>query len=611
MPIQPPAPQAVTVPSRLQRLTADALWLEKSCAGQKLLDSVVVDSVIIRICSIRLITQPSSFVLEPNRTGASSSAAGSTQVVKCIWMPRREEFHILGQKYTADLSYLHHVIHSPSLPNMIDTFYDGLDQGTGVDFGMLLLLLAICGSTTYSWTPLDSTRCLYASIAEAGSQTTAWLKAALDMVDQVHRMAHASLEGIQGMIILFFVVCNLEGISFRARSLLAQSIAMGRELCLHLIDHSGNSVAKESASMDSVRAEMGRRVWWYLAASDWMLAQFSVPQEGTFMVHPQQMAVRKPRNANDEDLVDGREIIDRPPDEPTSVSYLLQRIRLAEVCHGLLDLCPSILMNPESMDYGHVLEVDRRLRKYITEMPGFFSLDNNRWNGPQPSDPRRYPSIAVQRYMLNVLLHRQLCKLHLPYLVRGAVEPTFAYSHDECIKSARLIIEIEHQLRKENFPSVSFRQQTNVVLRSVFVACIALILDSCLGANSRNSLASGEEIVDAWSILQQARAYSPVASELLELSIQVLSNHTVTHPALEALGSQPKGKFHSQRGRTPPMTPDYGCGENSKNGTDTLPPALETETGNLEQQFEAFQGATDLDSIDWDRLFWGLDAPFI
>ncbi|KAF4508292.1 hypothetical protein G6O67_004696 [Ophiocordyceps sinensis] len=69
-----------------------------------------------------------------------------------------------------------------------------------------------------------------------------------------------------------------------------------------------------------IKTEIGRRVWWYLVASDWMLSQFSVPQEGTYTVHTKQMAVKKPRNVHDEDMVDGRDVIDRPLDEPTCVS---------------------------------------------------------------------------------------------------------------------------------------------------------------------------------------------------------------------------------------------------------------------------------------------------
>ncbi|KJZ78857.1 hypothetical protein HIM_01630 [Hirsutella minnesotensis 3608] len=601
-PQQPLIPSAV--PSRLQRLTADALWLEKSCSGQQLLDSLVADPITFRTCPIRLITKPSSFVAEPS-AGPSSPAVAS-QVVRCIWIPRREEAHVLEQKYISDVGHLHHILHAPSLTGLIDSMYDCLEQGGEINLGTLLLLLSICTSATYSWTTHDDSRCLFVNAAEANSQMTGWLKAALDVVDHAHRITHVSMEATQAMIILFYALCGVEGVSSRARTLVAQSIAMGRELALHSIDY-----PKDSASqMDSVKAEIGRRVWWYLAASDWMLSQFSVPQEGTYTIHPSQMAVRKPRNIHDEDLVSGQDTVDRPLDEPTCVSYLLQRVKLAEVCHSLVDRSPFVLLSPEAMDYGQVMEVDTRLKRFMKEMPSFFSLDNVAWSHLPATDPRRSPTITVQRYTLNILLHRQLCKLHLPYLARGTVEPAFAYSHVECLKSARLIIHIEHQLRKEDLPFVSFRQRTNMVLRSVFIACIALVLDACMGTESQEGFATGEEVTDAWSILQEAKDQSPLASKLLELSIQVLGQHRAAHPALETLKSLSTGKLRPHGG-TPPMTPESANPDDRRIINASMQVEPESETAFLEQQWQALQGRMDLDSIDWDRLFWGLDAPFI
>ncbi|KID90675.1 Fungal transcriptional regulatory protein [Metarhizium guizhouense ARSEF 977] len=602
-----PPTSLAAVPSRLQRLTADALWLERSCSGQKLLDSVVADPITFRTCPIRLITKPSGFIFEPE---AAPGAFGVTQAIRCIWLPRREEAHILLQKYLSDVSHFHHIIHAPSMGGLIDATYNGLEQGDRVDIGAILLLLSICTTTTYAWTTFDDSRCLFANYVEANSQATSWLKASLDVADHAHRTAHLSVECVQGMIVMFYVLCSLEGVSSRARSLVAKSIAMGRELALHRIDYSSNGSSGEVAGADTVKTEISRRVWWYLTATDWMLAQFSVPQEGTYTIHPNHMAVRKPRNVDDEELISGRDVPDHAAEKPTCVSYFLQRIRLAEVCHGLLDRSPFILLSPETLDYRQVMEVDAKFKQFISEMPSFFSLGNTSLKDLPLDDPRCSPNITVQRYTLNLLLHRQLCKLHLPYLARGAVETPFAYSQEMCMKSARIIIQVEHQLRKENLVYVSFRQRMNMVLRSVFIATIALVLSACLGGDGDNGTASGEEVADAWRILEEARHQSPVASKLLELSVQVLKKHRGNHPALEAVNNHAAGKGRPPGG-SPPMTPDSGHRDDGTNGM--LPPQTtpESETAYLEQQWQALQGRMDLDAIDWDRLFWGLDAPFI
>ena len=346
--------------------------------------------------------------------------------------------------------------------------------------------------------------------------------------------------------------------------------------------------------------------------ADWcscrMLAQFSAPLEGSYSVNPRHMAVRRPRNADDDELIDGQEPPDHPMEVPTSVSYFLQRIRLAEVCHSLLDRAQFGVLNPETMDYGQVMEVDAKFQKFMEDLPAFFSIDAAGLQDLPANDRRRGQTITAQRFTLNLLLHRQLCKLHLPYLARGTVEPRFAHSREMCLKSARIIIAMDKELKKERFLLVSLRQRMNIVLRSIFIATIALVLDACL-SGERDNVATGDEVARAWIILEEAKDQSPVASKLLELSMQVLKKHQINHPALEAVQNRLAGQVHPNG--TPPMTPDSGRRDISKNNMISQQPNAESEAAYLERQWQAMQGRMDLDSIDWDRLFWGLDAPFI
>jgi hypothetical protein len=41
-------------------------------------------------------------------------------------------------------------------------------------------------------------------------------------------------------------------------------LLLGREQGLHQIDHESNA-----AAANTLKAEMGRRLWWYLIATDW------------------------------------------------------------------------------------------------------------------------------------------------------------------------------------------------------------------------------------------------------------------------------------------------------------------------------------------------------
>ena len=338
-----------------------------------------------------------------------------------------------------------------------------------------------------------------------------------------------------------------------------------------------------------------------------MLSQCNTPHEQTHTLSPMHMAVKKPRNANDEEIIEGKEVINRSIEEPTSVSYLIQRIRLAEVLHNILDGSP---ITGRQMTHLRVMEVDRELNQFILEMPNFFLLDDPILDALPTSDPRRSPSITVQRYALNILIHRQLCKLHLPYLIRGIVDPSVAYSRKQCLKSARLVICAEHLLRKETSPFLSFRLRMNIALHGIFLACTALVLDACSEDGTQDTTWSGAEIADVWHTLYQAQSQSSSALRLLELSIQVLESHKPSHPALKAFRSQ-LSAMPGPYGGLIPMTPDSSRQFDSGNRYSQLQTNPELDSAYLEQQWHQIPGNFELDKIDWDRVPWGRGASFM
>ncbi|TFA99471.1 Mitochondrial distribution and morphology protein 10 [Trichoderma ghanense] len=600
--------------SQLQLVTADVLGLEKNCSSQKVLDSLAPPPLTFRTRSIRTITSPSFFVLHPS---SSPALTEQVRVIKCICLPLRADAHILLDKFIKDVLHFHHIFHTPSLPLAVDRFYDAVEQGEPVDIGQLMVILAICCSSTHTWTRFDDSKGLFDRSADANAQTAGWLTTALDVIHHAHLAAHASLACIQGIVVVFFMICSLEGISARARLLHAQAVAMAQEIGLHYLDAPNPSSQARLLKKSTVEAEVGRRTWWYLTDTDWMLSRLSVPQQGAYTILPSQMAVRKPSNANDVDIVDGQEVVDRPLDEATSVSYLLQRIRLAELFYSLGSHDKSLNWNSEEADYGKIMEADMKLRQFMRELPWFFRLENSSaLSKLPPSDIRRSSDITIQRYMLNMIFYGQICKLHLPYLARGTVNPGFAYSHDSCLKAAQRIIYIEHRMRAENSTFVLFRQRMNVKFRSIFIACVVFVLDGCLttneggGTGAGGSAAGGGDatMTDAWKILHEARGQSPLASELLHMSIQILRKYRASHPALQALQMEKQSREAMSLGQR-----DTLGGEVTERGemlvgseakrTDTI----EVDNVDLDKLWETLQGR----GRDWNNLFWSLGPPLI
>lgn len=163
-----------------------------------------------------------------------------------------------------DIDHVHHVVHSPSLLTILDKVYACLDHQGQIKAGFLILLLSIFASSTHSWVQKDCERGLFSTSVEANSQSPLWLKVTEDVLDIAHRTSRVSVEGIQGIIIASFVMGNSEGISRRCRSFHNLALLLARELGLHRLDHPSNTHLANTA-----QAEIGRRVWWYLAASDW------------------------------------------------------------------------------------------------------------------------------------------------------------------------------------------------------------------------------------------------------------------------------------------------------------------------------------------------------
>ena len=221
------------------------------------------DDIVFRTCPIRLITQSSSYVFQNSKV---PSALLSIEPTRCIWLPSRDEAKALVDKYITDLNYLHHITHCPSTRASVDDVYDSLEQQSQLHVGSVALLLAICSDVTYSWTAQDQWRQVFTDVKEANSQAVFWTKAALDVIDHCQRNAHVSLDCIQGHIILSYVICNLEGISMRARALIARATTLSHEMGLHRIDYPHNLPSEQLVGL---KAEVGRRVWWYLVGTNW------------------------------------------------------------------------------------------------------------------------------------------------------------------------------------------------------------------------------------------------------------------------------------------------------------------------------------------------------
>lgn len=221
------------------------------------------NKVVFRICPIQHFLEAQQYI---NQNTFPSST--SFEPVRCVWLPQYAEAQILLGKYIKHIDHIHHVVHTPSLPHILDEVYTSINQQGQVKPGNVILLLSIFASTTHAWTRRDLECGLFPTPADANNQSPLWVKAIEDVLDISHRTTSVSIEGIQGSLITMFVLGDLDGISRRCKSVFNMAFLLARELRLHCIDHPSNAHLANTA-----QAEMGRRVWWYIAASDWFVPE--------------------------------------------------------------------------------------------------------------------------------------------------------------------------------------------------------------------------------------------------------------------------------------------------------------------------------------------------
>lgn len=203
-------------------------------------------------------------------TSNSTETNGSfeNKPTKCVWLPLYEESKQIIGKYLDEITHLHHVVHIPSIRVLVDELYQSLNLKTTVQLGQVSLLLAMLASTAFFWTERDMSKPVFSSVAEADAQSKTWMKMALEILEYSRLTNSESLEDIQTMIIIAFLVCNIVGITSLVRHLCATATSTAWQLSLNRIDHPNNAHL-DLPRPDSVRAEMCRRVWWYLVATDW------------------------------------------------------------------------------------------------------------------------------------------------------------------------------------------------------------------------------------------------------------------------------------------------------------------------------------------------------
>lgn len=297
---------------------------------------------------------------------------------------------------------------------------------------------------------------------------------------------------------------------------------------------------------------MRRRIWCAILTSD-AISSFVVGLPG--MIRAVDHDTAEPRNIHDWELYEGMTELppSRPPSEVTPVSYLIAKTRLFRPLGAVVDFVSSL--RPDSYDVA--LQIDKQLSRAHFQLPPHLQMRDLEESASDLS------SDVNRRVQLEFLFHQGVCVLHRRFLVPGRLDSRFAHSHEQCIKSAVVLLNLQSILYE-------FAKMTDSVKAQHWyhVSCIsqefilpAVIL--CLDLRHRKKGLTEGGTPRSWSGDPQQKAMLEALTTACKIwrAVQDISPETwkvyrVLSQLLEALGVDEEDSSSIPQKRAPkPSTP--------------------------------------------------------
>lgn len=253
--------------------------------------------------------------------------------------------------------------------------------------------------------------------------------------------------------------------------------------------------SKAFPNITPFQGEMRRRVWSFVRQSDILFScQVGLPS----MVRMADSDTELPRNLYDDDFDENCKELppSRPPSEPTPLSYLITKSRLANVLGQAIEQTSSL----QNTSYDKIMEMDAELRRAQEMIPDHLHI---RPIEDSPLDPlvlimSRFsvslkPFAIFRRidcFQVMSVYHRAQCMLHRKYLLRARENPRFTHSRKTCIESALELLQYQSMLHVETRPMGRLRSRQNRVTTLNSSDFLQAATTLCLDLHHGNNLPS-------------------------------------------------------------------------------------------------------------------------
>lgn len=180
-------------------------------------------------------------------------------------LPDQGTADVLLNHYIANVSWVYHIIHSPTVRAQLQGIYTSLNACKLPNLPHLAVVATIISIGAYFKSGLahgPSTR------GEIKASCQKWAVLAQRALLDAHHNVSPTVETMQANILISQYLPNFAQTNMHA-SFIGDLIVAAHILGLHQVDNRRNRKLREQHGVNFIELELKRRIWWHIVSTDW------------------------------------------------------------------------------------------------------------------------------------------------------------------------------------------------------------------------------------------------------------------------------------------------------------------------------------------------------
>ncbi|EFZ04133.1 fungal specific transcription factor domain protein [Metarhizium robertsii] len=438
------------------------------------------------------------------------------------------------------------ILHIPSCRTLLEQTYESICTGGMPPVENLLLLFGIFAAAAFHWSS-ELLQSLHATRAEAKAALFEYLRVGVSIIDNTVRPIIPSTNALAAMCNLHNVITHARGLSDNDVALRMKCYGMARTLQIDRLDTAKSREERRQKGCNMIEVEVQRRIWWSLVGSDWLNSFSGGPNDGAYFLQPKHMNVRLPANVDDKDVTADMVEKDIPLTKPSGMSGFIHRVKISQICREVVDALPSQFHDADERSYNTILQMDKKFRTFLEELPVYFRLDPESIERSKDICRER-PIIALQRVGVNFSIRIRLCRLHRPYHLEGLTNSTYAYSHKACIQEAQKVLDLRRAMDECGSPLGMNPARSWIVMQHVSIAALILATDVSFNPLARDAEQRKAKVLATCELLEKSMEDSESIMEGVQRNVQVLVSTLQKQRSQSASRHEPSASLYTASG---------------------------------------------------------------